>query len=223
MERSIITTADGSHTVAVPGMNVTYHSHHGAIRESKHVFIEVGLHPALSNRLPVLHILEMGFGTGLNALLTLEEAGRWQQPVHYTSLEKFPLGKEQTSLLNYCEQLLMPGLQPLFDRLHESEWQQDIALTSFFTLHKKAEDLEAFQAAHKFHLIYFDAFAPAAQPELWTEEIFRRLAGIMHPGALLVTYCSKGEVRRAMQAAGLAVEKLPGPPGKREIVRAVKK
>lgn len=235
MEREIIPTADGSVTVAVKGADITYHSVHGAIRESQHVFIEAGYrHWLASAGQPAagLRILEMGFGTGLNALLTLIESQERQLPAVYETIEAYPLEAGLLPQLNYCRQLNRPELQPLFEQLHSLPWNREIAVTPFFTLHKHAMQLAAFfQLAEKyrqppasasgpFHLIYFDAFDPNAQPELWTTEIFRQLFRLLHPGGLLTTYCSKGAVRRAMQAAGFIVEKIPGPPGKREIVRA---
>lgn len=222
MERTIITTRDGSHTIAIPEMNVTYHSHHGAIQESLHVFIHAGLHAVIDHHLPVIHILEMGFGTGLNALLTLIEAERLGQNVHYSAIEQFPLPVSQAAGLNYCKQLNRQDLQPAFERLHQCEWEKDIPVTDHFTLKKSETNLIGLSIHQPVHVVYFDAFAPNAQPELWTKEVFENIITLMESGGLLVTYCSKGDVRRAMQGAGFKVEKLPGPPGKREMVRAVK-
>lgn len=219
MLREIILTKDGSHSVSIPEMNVTYHSLHGAMQESLHVFIHAGLH-YIKDIFPAgpIHILEIGLGTGLNALLTLQEAASLQRPVHYTSLELFPLEKEQALQLNYADQ---PGFQEYFASLHTSNWEEDVQLSPFFTLHKKGINLLDFSSAPDFHLIYFDAFAPTAQPELWTKEVFEKLREALLPSGALVTYCSKSIVRRAMQAAGFKVEKIPGPRGKREMVRAV--
>jgi len=224
MERQIITTADGSSTVSIPEMNVTYHSTHGAIQESMHVFIDAGLKHALS-RNSAISILEMGFGTGLNALLTLMEAHSAKKPVHYTAIELYPLEPEQIKTLNYCEQLDRKDLMQSFEILHSSPWEKDFQITEYLTLFKSGTDLleiETLQTGQLFHLIYFDAFAPTAQPELWTSTVFEKLFALLSPGGLLVTYCSKGDVRRAMQSAGFRVEKLAGPPGKREMVRAWK-
>jgi tRNA U34 5-methylaminomethyl-2-thiouridine-forming methyltransferase MnmC len=222
MKREIIVTKDGSHTVEIPGMNVTYHSHHGAIQESKHVFIETGLNYQL-NRPELqdfpLHIFEMGFGTGLNALLTAIEAEKRRIPIHYTAVEMYPLTLDEANTLNFSQVL---GHQDVFEQLHLCEWETDTAITEHFTLRKVQTDLQDFAPGEAFHLVYFDAFAPSAQPELWTEEVFKKLFNMMAENGVLVTYCSKGVVRRAMQAAGFNVAKLPGPPGKREIVRAEK-
>lgn len=226
MERKIIITKDRSHSIAVPEMNVTYHSIHGAIQESMHVFINVGLRSGRSRRPdrlnePTRYVLEMGFGTGLNALLTLIEADKLKQPIHYTAIELFPLNVDEVSQLNYCDQLNQSSYQSLFEKLHQCEWEKDIVITSQFTLHKTNSDLINFSTNQLFNLVYFDAFAPAAQPELWSKDIFEKLFGLMNEKGILVTYCSKGDVRRAMRSAGFIVEKIPGPPGKREMLRAV--
>lgn len=224
MQGKLIITKDGSHSIEMPDSGVTYHSLHGAIQESQHVFIEAGLHYQ-ANRLKqpgTLYIFEMGFGTGLNALLTLMEAERMQQPVVYETVEAFPLEEILIQQLNYCEQLQRPDLQLVFEKLHHCEWGAEISLTPFFTFKKTKTLLKDFSSPGTFHLIYYDAFAPGAQPELWTEETFRQLFGMLVSGGVLTTYCSKGDVRRAMKAAGFIVEKIPGPPGKREMVRAGK-
>ncbi|HZI54061.1 MAG TPA: tRNA (5-methylaminomethyl-2-thiouridine)(34)-methyltransferase MnmD [Chitinophagaceae bacterium] len=230
MKKSLIITKDGSHTISIPGMNVTYHSHHGAIQESMQVFINAGLKYLLSNRTPEkVHIFEMGFGTGLNALLTLIEAEERNIPIQYTAIELFPLTTNEASALNYCDQLNRKDLSPSFEQLHQCEWEKDISISPYFTIHKLKNSLLTFKTSQLFqgnfsgqNLIYFDAFAPAAQPELWAKEIFEMLYSILMPEGILVTYCSKGEVRRAMQAVGFVVEKIAGPPGKREMVRAIK-
>ena len=218
MQREIIVTADGSHTVQLKDRNITYHSHHGAVQESKHVFIEAGfLHR--EKQLPgTLRLFEMGFGTGLNALLTLTEAKKLNKPIVYSAIENYPLTASETGSLNYNEAI--PGSKEVFERLHQAEWDKKIAITPFFTLNKINADLLAYTFEEPVDLIYYDAFAPTAQPELWTLEVFQKLYALLAPGGVLVTYCSKGDVRRAMMAAGFLVEKLPGPKGKREMVRA---
>lgn len=221
MQRNLIITGDGSHSVEVPYMSVTYHSTHGAIRESLHVFIEAGLKPLL-HRQETIHIFEMGFGTGLNALLTLLEATSHQQKINYQAVEAFPLEKEIALQLNYCGQLQQPEWKPFFEQLHTSPWDQPLVLNPWFALQKHHTTLFNLSIDQPANLIYYDAFAPNAQPELWTVEVFTKLYGMLADGGVLVTYCSKGDVRRAMQAAGFTVEKIPGPPGKLEMVRAVK-
>lgn len=225
MERHIIPTADGSVTISIPASGLTYHSKHGAIQESMHVFIRAGLHYMLSKDVThkPLRILEMGFGTGLNALLVLQESIRTGLPVSYETIEAFPLENVVYSRLNYCEQLQAPELQLLFLQLHESSWDTTHAITNGFSFTKRNISLESFSSRDPVDLIFYDAFAPSAQPELWTVEIFQKLFDLLRPGGILTTYCSKGDVRRAMMAAGFTIEKIPGPPGKREMVRASKK
>jgi tRNA U34 5-methylaminomethyl-2-thiouridine-forming methyltransferase MnmC len=218
MTREIINTADGSHTVSIPEMNITYHSRHGAIQESTHVFINAGLKYSSGD----LHIFEMGFGTGLNALLTLIEATEQHRNIFYETIEPFPLLAMEAATLNYCRQLQRPDLQPVFDQLHQCEWDKPVAVTPLFTFKKHNVSLINYSTSQPINLLYFDAFAPTEQPELWTTAIFTQLYNMMAAKSTLVTYSSKADVRRAMQAAGFLVEKIPGPYGKREMVRAVK-
>jgi tRNA U34 5-methylaminomethyl-2-thiouridine-forming methyltransferase MnmC len=223
MLREVIITKDGSPTISVAEMNVTYHSHHGAMQESMHVYIDAGLRYVLNTTtVPVINIVEMGFGTGLNALLTLIEAGKEQRKVHYTAIELFPLKQEEIILLDYCLQLQREDLKPLFEQLHQCEWEIDTAITSFFTIKKIRTGFADLSTDQQFELIYYDAFAPSIQPQLWTKEIFESLYAMLVADGTLVTYSSKADVRRAMQAAGFAVKKIAGPWGKREMVRARK-
>lgn len=219
-QRKLIVTEDGSHSVLVEESGVTYHSAHGAIQESQHVFIEAGLHAA-QKAFPgqSLSILEVGFGTGLNAFMTAIEALNSRHEIRYTSLEAFPLELSTAIHLNYPEQL---GHEDLFSAIQVADWNVPTPIHDCFSVIKRSTTLQDFASKDRYHLVYFDAFAPEAQPELWTEEVFAKLAGYVVPDGLLVTYCSKGVVRRAMQAAGWKVEKLPGPPGKREMVRAIR-
>jgi tRNA U34 5-methylaminomethyl-2-thiouridine-forming methyltransferase MnmC len=207
----------------LPESNVTYHSIHGAVQESKHVFIEAGLRSLNPARKTIVNIFEMGFGTGLNALLTMIEAEKLERAIHYEAIEQFPLDNKQIGSLNYCTQLGRQDLQMVFEQLHHCEWEKTVKLTPKFTFKKSAANLLDFETPETFELIYFDAFAPNVQPELWTKEIFDKMFEMLEQGAILVTYCSKGDVRRAMQAAGFVIEKLPGPPGKREMIRATKR
>jgi len=200
-------------------MNVTYHSRHGAVRESMHVFIDAGLNQSVGN----IRVLEMGFGTGLNALLTSIAAEQQQRGIHYETIEAFPLSPGEIAALNYCERLQRTDLLQVFQQMHQCDWAKPVIITPYFTLQKHGGTLLDFVSDQQFDLVYFDAFAPGAQPELWTMEVFTKLYKMMKPKGILVTYCSKGDVRRAMQSAGFAVEKIPGPPGKREMVRAIKK
>jgi tRNA U34 5-methylaminomethyl-2-thiouridine-forming methyltransferase MnmC len=205
--------------VAIPELQVTYHSKHGAIQESKHVFIEAGLRPLLHQQ-ETLRIFEMGFGTGLNALLTMIEAAQQHQKIHYETVEAFPLEQELVTQLNYCEQT--PDWQNSFEQLHTTPWEQPVTLMPYFTLHKHHTQLINYSTGQQFNLIFYDAFAPNAQPELWTVDAFTQLFSLLDDQGILVTYCSKGDVRRSMKAAGFTLEKIPGPPGKREMIRAKK-
>jgi len=227
MQRKLILTSDGSHTILLPELNVTYHSIHGAVQESKHVFIEAGLKSLLPAEGIALNIFEVGFGTGLNALLTMIETERLQTAIYYETIELFPLDHNEARLLNYCKHLDREDLQPAYEQFHHCEWETPIKLTPRFTFKKSAANLLNFETPETslsgrqaFELIYFDAFAPNAQPVLWTKEIFEKMFAMLKPAGVLVTYCSKVDVRRAMQAAGFTVEKFPGPKGKREIIRA---
>jgi len=222
MERKIIFTQDGSHSVYATELDVFYHSIYGAIRESMHVFIEPGLkffEPAQQQ----MYIFEMGFGTGLNVLLTLLYAEKEKKKIYYHAVEAFPLENLFIKKINYCSQLNRPDLQPAFDLLHSSEWEQDIEIGPYFILHKMHVDFNYYEINAQFQIIYYDAFDPINQPGLWTAPIFKKLFDMLTPGGYLLTYCSKGTVRRMMQEVGFVVEKLPGPPHKREIIRAGKR
>jgi tRNA U34 5-methylaminomethyl-2-thiouridine-forming methyltransferase MnmC len=223
MKRKIIITKDGSPTISIPEMKVTYHSVHGAVQESMHVYIEAGLRRSgVFDYIGVNHVLEIGFGTGLNALLTLIEADKEKNRIYYTAIEPNPLNETEISELNYCEQLNQPQYQQLFEKMHQVVWEEMFEITENFRLTKTKTSLLDFSIANSFFLIYFDAFDPNAQPGLWTKDVFEKLYSMMIEGGILVTYCSKGKVRRAMQAAGFTVEKIPGPAGKKEMTRAVK-
>lgn len=225
MQRLKQITTDGSHTLYHPQFNATYHSVYGAVQESRHVFLEAGLlyyleqHPTTTQ----LHILETGWGTGLNTLLTLLETEKQLPEIHYDAVEPFPLKEEEWTGLNYCTVLQCAGREPVFRRMHEAVWNKPAPLSPRFILQKHNTTIQEFWFSLPYHLVYFDAFAPAVQPELWTVEIFKTLCQQMIPGAVLVTYCSKGEVRRNMEAAGFMIQKIPGPPHKREMIRAVKR
>jgi tRNA U34 5-methylaminomethyl-2-thiouridine-forming methyltransferase MnmC len=218
MKRHLQLTADGSHTIQIEDLQVTYHSKHGAIQESKHVFIDAGIaYLQQMNNLSEVRILEMGFGTGLNALLTAIFSDQMDLRVNYHSIEAFPLATDEVSLLNYGSLLQQ---EAIFSLLHTAHWNTATTIHPKFELYKHHSKLDTFVSAENFNLIYYDAFAPTAQPELWTVEVFEKLYRLLAPEGILVTYCSKGAVRRAMEAAGFRVTKLQGPPGKREMVRA---
>ena len=216
----LVLTADGSHTAVNPGLDKTYHSIHGAYQESQRVYIELGLLTAFETFTDqTLRVFEMGFGTGLNALLTAREAQNRCLRVMYTAVDAYPLSPTDARQLNYDE-LLGTAYLPA---LHESAWNEPVAVNPYFSLTKLESRLQDLQTADRFHLIYYDAFAPTAQPELWEPDIFRKVADLLLPGGLLTTYCSKSYVQRNMRAAGLIVEKHPGPAHKRDILRAIKR
>lgn len=222
MKTEIVTTSDGSHTLYNADLHQHYHSKHGAVQESVYVFIEKGL-KALPEEVNNINILEIGLGTGLNVFLTFIENLQLQKQINYTVLEAFPVEEEVFSQLNYPELLLHPDKKEEFFKIHNSDWEKQIEIAENFHFIKLKEKLEEINLPeNEFDVIYFDAFSPSAQPELWTQEIFKKMYNCMRSGGILVTYCAKGDVRRNMQAAGFLVEKLPGPPGKREMLRARK-
>jgi tRNA U34 5-methylaminomethyl-2-thiouridine-forming methyltransferase MnmC len=221
MKTELIVTADGSHTVFLPEMNVTYHSRFGAVQESAHVFIKAGLHEAMKAKRE-LSIFEMGFGTGLNALLSYADAEKFNLQITYHALEAYPLDDSIVSALNYETLPLDKPEKSILQKMHAAPFGKATRLGNHFYLTRIKGLLQDFETDSKYDVVYFDAFAPDIQPELWTEEIFIKIFSLMHNGACLVTYCSKGSARRAMKAAGLTVTKLPGPPGKWEMVRAYK-
>ena len=221
MKREIIATADGSVTIFLEDWNEHYHSKHGAIAEAMHVFIQTGLaHSVHTLQTRALAVLELGFGTGLNALLTKQYADTHALKVDYTALEAFPIAKEELQVINYPECLNTPKAE--FLKLHELPWEVKHEVNANFYLCKQQLDFTAIKSESEFDLIYFDAFGPRVQPELWTLEQFQAMYKALQDGGILVTYSAKGDVRRAMQAAGFKVERLPGPPGKREMLRATK-
>lgn len=225
MKRNIITTADGSKTIQIEEWKEQYHSVHGAIQEAKHVFIKHGLLFCIENansKLSQLSILEIGFGTGLNAFLTLLKAEELKQHIHYTGVEAFPVLQDELQQLNYVDQLSAESWLETFETLHHCSWEKEQAIAPYFQLTKLQKQFNDIEAQSDFDLIYFDAFGPRVQPELWTEAIFKIMYKALKTNGVLVTYSAKGSVRRAMQSVGFLVEKLPGPPGKREILRARK-
>ena len=211
-------TADGSPTLYVPSMDEHYHSVKGALTESLHIFIHMGLQESHAEE---PRVLEIGFGTGLNALLTLEEAKKGRV-VHYTTLERFPLSQDVIEKLDYAS-FVSDEMASFYLSLHQAPWNSWVQLTPFFHLRKVEADFTVLELKEKYDVIYFDAFAPEKQPEMWSQEIFDQMYACLDEGGILVTYCAKGEVRRMLQRAGFTVERLPGPPqGKREILRARK-
>lgn len=219
MTHQLIQTSDGSTSLYLPDWNETYHSVHGALQETQHVFIKNGLH-LFQNQ--AISILEIGFGTGLNALVTYQEHEALHLSVHYETVEAFPLSWEEARLMNFPEKLSAPSLVPIFEQMHCCPWEETVALSSSFSIKKRQQLFQTIGDVAAFDLIYFDAFGAQVQPELWEESIFQKMYMALKPKGVLVTYAAKGSVRRAMQACGFVVERLPGPPMKREMLRAQK-
>lgn len=218
METTIILSEDGSHTLHVPSLHENYHSIHGAIAESMHVFISNGLNSVNKKE---IKILEIGFGTGLNALLSMTEAQKKERRIEYSGIELYPLAMETILKLNYPK-LIKNAKERDFHLMHTCEWEIPVKISKEFILRKIRADVCSYKFQGSYDLVYFDAFAPAIQPELWEEKIFYGISDVMSSGAILVTYSAKGQVRRTLEKLGLKVERLPGPKGKREMIRAIK-
>jgi tRNA U34 5-methylaminomethyl-2-thiouridine-forming methyltransferase MnmC len=221
MKREVIQTADGSTTIYLPEWNEHYHSSHGALQEAQHVFIQNGL---LQTTADYLTILEMGFGTGLNALLTYFASEKRNQYIHYQGIEAFPPSVDEIQAMNYATHAKDPETASIYQALHQAPWNQPIGISEHFVIEKiqrKIDELEL--PTGSIDLCYYDAFGPRVQPELWTTKIFQQLYSWMAEGGILVTYCAKGQVKRDLAACGFQVQTLEGPPGKREMIQAIKK
>ena len=224
MERKIIITDDGSTTIYLPEWDEQYHSKFGAIQEARHVFIQMGLLKVFEREdLAEVSILEIGFGTGLNALVTWQEALKSEVLINYTGVEAYPVSSQEVEHLNFAEKLEVPEAASVFEKMHKSEWEIPEQLSEFFVLTKQQKFFQDISDVNKYDLIYFDAFGAGIQPDLWTEIIFEKMYNAIRTNGVLVTYAAKGSVRRAMLQVGFKVERLPGPPGKREMLRATKK
>lgn len=219
MEREIIQTLDGSTTIHLKEWDECYHSKHGAIQEAKHVFIQNGLslYPNQS-----VSILEIGFGTGLNAFITFLESQKLHQSIHYVGVEAYPVNATEVLAMNYVTELNAISDEALFKKMHESKWDEKVVLHPEFELTKRKQFFDEIDAVEEFDLIYFDAFGYRVQPELWSTAIFQKMFTALRPGGKLVTYAARGVVKRSMIEVGFTVEKLAGPPGKREMFRASK-
>ena len=214
----LITTSDGSHTIYVPELNEHYHSTHGAVQESTFIFIKNGFSFCTADP---LNILEVGFGTGLNALMTAAVSQAGDQEVNFTSIEKYPVDENTISLLNHHLFAGETG-KKLFDAIHSAPWNKMVPVCKNFNLIKIRGDITTDTLSGRYDLIYFDAFGPDKQPEMWTHKIFSLIASITNSNGIFVTYSAKGEVRRNLESCGFEVTLLPRPPGKRQIIRAVK-
>lgn len=219
MKREILITSDGSTTIHLPDWNEQYHSKHGAIQEAYHVFIKNGLDFFSQKK---LSLLEIGFGTGLNAFITLLEVQKRELIIDYVGVEAYPVDENEVNQLNYVNQLNAEKNQSVFNKIHAVSWEKSHEIVHNFTLTKRKQFFNEIDDIDAYHLIYFDAFGARVQPELWTEPIFEIMFKALKKDGVLVTYSAKGSVRRALQKVGFSVERLPGPPGKREMLRAVK-
>ncbi len=219
MKREIIQTADGSTTIHLPDWDENYHSKHGAIQEAQHVFIKNGL-TLFGNK--SISLLEIGFGTGLNAFITFLEGKKLNQKIEYVGIEAHPISEGEVALMNYVDQLDAASEKEIFAKMHSCSWEIQHQLSSKFSLTKRQQFFDTIEDCQKFDLIYFDAFGYRVQPELWSTEIFKKMYTALKPKGILVTYAARGVVKRSMIEVGFSVEKLEGPPGKREMFRATK-
>ena len=223
MKRELLKTDDGSMTIHLPDINEQYHSKHGALQEAEHVFLKMGLLPIADKFTEnPLSILEIGFGTGLNCLLTYSAAKKNNLKINYIGVEAFPVSTEEWKAMNYGKLLGTNEAEVIFEKLHTVNWEEIESIDDTFALTKQKKEFKDINDVQLFDLIYFDAFGARVQPELWTEAIFKQMYIALNNNGVLVTYSAKGSVRRAMQAVGFTVERLEGPPGKREMLRATK-
>jgi tRNA U34 5-methylaminomethyl-2-thiouridine-forming methyltransferase MnmC len=223
MSRQLIVTADGSHTLAVPELNETYHSTYGAIQESRHIFIDHGLDywfkTSGSNK---VNIFEVGFGTGLNALLSVEYAKNHQKSITYDAIESDPIPEAEALLLNYPHMLSELAAFQWFEQIHTSAWNDYTEIGENVKLKKIHETIQEFKSTEQYDVCFFDAFAPSKQPEMWEISILEKIEQLLIPGGVFTTYCAAGHLRRSLISLGFSLEILPGPPGKKEVVRATK-
>lgn len=220
MKRSIITTSDGTSSLQMDEWGETYHSIHGAAQEANHVYIENGFHRVDRDS---INVLEMGFGTGLNAYLTLLEGAKLNKEVKYDTIEAYPLSPEEYSLLNYSTLANLPEVAVLFQKLHQGEWGVELAITADFLLRKLNNTFEQQELeAEQYDVVYFDVFGYQYQPQLWSEDLFKKMYYALKPGGVLTTYACRGPIKRNMKSAGFTFEIVPGPPGKREMLVAFK-
>ncbi len=219
MKREIITTLDGSTTIHLPDWDECYHSKHGAIQEAYHVFIQNGLQLIKKD---TISILEIGFGTGLNAFITFLESDKNKLNIDYTGVEAFPVTVDEAFAMNYLEQLDAKEFETVFKKMHESIWEEQFFLSDTFSLAKRKQFFTEIEDKNCFDLIYFDAFGYRVQPELWSTGIFKKMYDALQNNGILVTYAARGVIKRSMQEVGFTVKKVPGPPGKREMMIAFK-
>ncbi|POS02059.1 tRNA U34 5-methylaminomethyl-2-thiouridine-forming methyltransferase MnmC [Flavobacterium croceum DSM 17960] len=219
MKKEILITKDGSSTLFVPELNETYHSKNGAIQEAYHVFINAGLNYYNQQK---AHILEIGFGTGLNAFITYLESENNNKSIHYTAIEAYPVDLEHVKKLNYVEVLEATEKTEKFMLMHTCNWEEEQTISDRFTIKKQCKKFQDILDENLYNIIYFDAFGYDVQPELWSDQIFKQMYKALKTNGILVTYACRGVIKRAMETAGFVIEKLPGAPGKREMLRAIK-
>tara|TARA_Y100000994_G_scaffold109290_1_gene89825 strand:- start:279 stop:935 length:657 start_codon:yes stop_codon:yes gene_type:complete len=217
MKLELVNTYDGSNSLKNLIINDSYHSKYGAINESKHIFINNGLKRISKKK---IRVLEIGFGTGLNALLTQLYCDKKKQNIIYHTIDNLPLKKDTYSSLNYCDQLKID--KDIFLKIHNSLWENEIELSNFFVLKKINCDFTKKLFNEKYDLIYFDAFSPSKQPEMWVLDNFKKLYNCLNRNGVLITYSSKGDVKRTIKEVGFNVFSVEGPTGKREITLACK-
>lgn len=229
MKREILTTKDGSTTIHLPELDESYHSKHGAIQEAYHVFIKNGLslfaEPVRENSSEEkpISILEIGFGTGLNAFITYLEAKKSNQIINYVGVEAYPVHLDEALQMNYVSELNSNDESAIFSKIHECSWNEKHSISNNFSLTKREQLFQDINDVEQFDLIYFDAFGFRVQPELWSLEIFQKMFTSLKSNGVLVTYACRTSIKNAMKDSGFVVEKLPGAPGKREMLRAIKK
>jgi len=220
LTKKIFLTDDGSTSIFVPELNEQYHSKNGAIQEAYHVYIKNGLHCFEDNT--AIDILEIGFGTGLNCLISSIEGQEHNYKINYVGVEAYPIETGLIKQLNYTSLLKYKKIQSLFGKMHSLGWDEKGQLNTIFSLTKQHKKFQEIKEINKFDLVYYDAFGATIQPELWTESMFKIMYNVLRKNGVLVTYAAKGSVRRAMQSVGFKVERLAGPKGKREMLRAIK-
>lgn len=215
-------TSDGTHTIHSEKFDVPYHSVHGALQETMHVFIDAGLNYFLDARnSSSCRILEIGFGTGLNVLATISESRKRSLSIEFQTIEAYPISLDTVADLNYAEHIASIS-QDDIDLLHSSHWSEKVSIDPSFSIIKHLRTIEEFKSEDLFDIIYFDAFAPTAQPELWTPEILQKMYSLLDDYGILVTYCAKGQFKRDLRSVGFEMQSIPGPPRKREMTRAIK-
>lgn len=221
MKNELFKTEDGSYSLKSEKFGVSYHSKYGAIQETQHVFIDAALKPVMDKK-SELNLLDIGFGTGLNAFMSLLQARKQNKKVNYTGMEAFPISMDTAMKLDYTEALDVPELKDAFLKMHSSLSDETIELDPLFSFEKRIQDFKELTDKEQYDVIFFDAFAPNAQPELWEVDLLSLMYNALKPGGIMTTYCAKGQVKRNLKAIGFEIEAIPGPPGKREMTRAIK-